>query len=148
LEARLRQRNCQVAPAELGVDPVLASGLPGKSNPSARTDDCFTRDPIRRPTVVNLAEFTETVLGDTSGRQIWRVLMATRTYPFVSQLRLQGREEGRAALAKAIFKVFDRRGIEVDKASRTRIESCGDTDVLNAWLDRSFEVATVGELFV
>ena len=42
-------------------------------------------------------------------------MMATKTYPFVSQRRLQGREEGRAeGLAAAILKVLDRRGIEVD----------------------------------
>jgi hypothetical protein len=41
-----------------------------------------------------LAEFTEAGLGDTKGRSIWRNLMATRSYPYVSQLRSQGREEG------------------------------------------------------
>ena len=44
----------------------------------------------------SIAEFTEAGLGeDTMGRTIWRNLMATRTYPYVSELRSQGREEGR-----------------------------------------------------
>jgi hypothetical protein len=73
--------------------------------------------------------------------------MATRTYPFVSQMRLQAREEGRAeGLAAAIVKVLERRGIEVDDASRARIMSCGDADALDMWLDRSFVVATASEL--
>jgi len=60
------------------------------------TDLTETEPMERRPDSVLqaefIAEFTETGLGDTSGRQIWRALMATRTYPFVSQLRLQGRD--------------------------------------------------------
>lgn len=74
--------------------------------------------------------------------------MATRTFPFVSEMRLQALEEGRAeGLAAAIVKVLERRGIEVDDASRARIVSCGGGDALDAWLDRSVVVASVGELF-
>jgi hypothetical protein len=74
--------------------------------------------------------------------------MATRTFPFVSEMRLQARQEGRAeGLAAAIVKVLERRGIEVDDASRARIVSCGDGDVLDAWLDRSLVVTSAGELF-
>jgi hypothetical protein len=100
----------------------------------------------------DLAEFTEAGLGDTVGRQIWRTLMATRTFPFVSEMREQGREEGREearvkTLAGAVLKVLNRRGIEVDEDSRARIESCGDADVLDTWLDRSVVVASASELF-
>jgi hypothetical protein len=115
---------------------------------------------IDEESAANLAEFTETGLGNTAGRQIWRTLMATRTYPFVSQLRLQGREEGReegleeglergrlSTLAEGIFAIFDERDIEVDEASRARIESCGDAEVLKVWLRRSSVVATASELF-
>jgi hypothetical protein len=107
---------------------------------------------MRRCTA-NLAEFTETGLGDTAGRQIWRALMATRTYPFVSQMRMEAREEGRAegraeGLAEAIFKVLDERGIAVDDASRERIESCDDAGVLSVWLRHSLVVATASEMFV
>ena len=108
----------------------------------------WARAPIDEGSAANLAEFTETGLGDTAGRQIWRALMATRTYPFVSQMRLQAREEGRAeGRAAAVVKVLERRGIEVDDASRARIMSCGDVDALDIWLDRSFVVAAASELF-
>lgn len=79
-------------------------------------------------------------------------MMATRTYPFGSQMRLQGREEGREqgrleALAAAILKVLDGRGIAVDGDSRTRIASCRDADVLDMWLDRAVIVAKASDLF-
>jgi predicted transposase YdaD len=79
-----------------------------------------------------------------------------RTYPFVSQMRLQareegleqGRQEGRAeTLVEAIRTIFEQRGIEVDAASRARIESCDDAEVLNVWLRRSVVVAAASELF-
>jgi hypothetical protein len=82
--------------------------------------------------------------------------MATRTFPFVSEMRLQAREEGREegreagraeGLAAAIVRVLERRGIEVDDASRARIASCGDGDTLDVWLDRSVVVATASDLF-
>jgi hypothetical protein len=107
---------------------------------------------IDAESAANLAEFTETGLSDTAGLKIWRSLMATRAFPFVSQMRLQGREEGREegraqGLAVAIFKVLERRNLDVDDDSRARIESCGDADLLDAWLDRSFTVTTVRDLF-
>jgi hypothetical protein len=115
---------------------------------------------IDEETASSLSEFTEIGLGETPSAEIWKAMMATRTYPFVSQTRLQGREEGRAkglaegrvegraqGLAAAIFKVFDRRGIKVDDDSRERIESCTDADKLEAWLDQSFAVAKASDLF-
>jgi hypothetical protein len=103
---------------------------------------------IDEKAAANLAEFTETGLGHTVGAEIWKGIMATRTYPFISQMRLQGREEGRMEiLAAAIFKVFDGRGIAVDEDSRTRIESCRDADVLDKWLDRAVTAAKASDLF-
>jgi hypothetical protein len=89
-----------------------------------------------------------TGLGRTDGADIWKEIMATRTYPFVSQLRLQGREEGRAeGIASSILNVLDSRGIAVDTDSRTRIESCHDADVLGTWLRRAVTVAKASDLF-
>lgn len=103
---------------------------------------------IDEETASSLSEFTEIGLGETPSAEIWKAMMATRTYPFVSQTRLRGREEGRAeGLAAAIFKVFDRRGIKVDDDSRQRIETCTDSDALEAWLDQSFVVAKASDLF-
>ena len=99
---------------------------------------------IDEETASNLSEFTETGLADTVGGQIWRKIMATRTYPFVSRTRLEGEAKGKAG---AILKVLGRRGIEVDGESRERVESCMDLAVLDGWLDRSFDVTSASQLF-
>jgi hypothetical protein len=52
-------------------------------------------DTVDTSTASVLAELAEAGLADTDGLQIWRALMATTSYPYVSQLRSQGREEGR-----------------------------------------------------
>lgn len=103
-------------------------------------------------TAEELAEFTEAGLGDTPGLEIWRALMATEAFPYVSQMRAKGRAEGRVegeaiGEAKSILRVLKRRKIAVDDASRKRIESCTDTTTLGTWLDRSLDATTVEELF-
>lgn len=109
---------------------------------------------IDKEDAATLAEFTEAGLGDTSGSQIWRTLMATRirNFPFVSQTRLEGRAEGRVeglaeGLAEAILANLGNRDIDVDADSRARVESCGDADVLRVWLRRSFTVTSAPDLF-
>ena len=103
-----------------------------------------------------LAEFTEAGLGDTKGRSIWRKLMATSTYPFVSELRSQGREEGRVegrvegfaqARAQDIERLLDKRGIAMTPADRDRISSCRDGKTLDTWLDRVLTISDISELF-
>lgn len=96
-----------------------------------------------------LAEFTEAGLGEgTIGRTIWRNLMATRTYPYVSELRSQGREEGRAeARALDIERLLDKRGIAMTAADRERITSCRDGETLDVWLDRVLTISEIAELF-
>ncbi len=140
----------------------VTASAPGPSGVTVLSTDLTETEPLeRRPDSVlqvafNLAEFTETGLGHTAGAEIWKGMMATRTYPFISQMRLQGREEGRAegrvegrveTLAAAIFKVLGRRGIEVDESSRARIDSCRDADLLDTWLDRAVVVAKASDLF-
>jgi hypothetical protein len=117
------------------------------------------------PTAAMYAEFTEAGLGDTPGLQIWRALMAIETFPYSSQLRSKGREEGHAEGRKegraegreegraqgeavAILRILERRKVEVDDGSRERIESCTDLELLGTWLDRSLDVEAVDELFV
>jgi hypothetical protein len=108
----------------------------------------------------NLAEFTEAGLGDTPGLQIWRALMATETFSFVSEMRAKGRAEGHAeghaegraeghaeGLAEAVLRVLERRKVTVDDVSQQRIESCTDLKALETWLDRSLTVITAEELF-
>ena len=120
-----------------------------------------------------LAEFTEAGLGeDTMGRTIWRNLMATRTYPYVSELRSQGREEGRQegrqegreegreegrvegreegraeGRAQDIERLLDKRGIAMTTADRKRIISCRESKTLDLWLDRVLTVSEISELF-
>jgi hypothetical protein len=89
-------------------------------------------------------------------QSIWKVLMATVAYPYVSSIRSQGREEGRQegrqegraqGEAAAVLRVLAKRGIAVDDKSRERIESCTDLDLLGTWLDRSLTAEQVDELF-
>jgi hypothetical protein len=105
-------------------------------------------DTIDTETADFLVEFTEAGLGSTPGQQIWKVLMATVTYPYVSELRSKGRQEGRAqGQAQSILQVLDRRGIAVDAGSRERIESCTEADTLSTWLDRALTAAKATDLF-
>jgi hypothetical protein len=109
-------------------------------------------DTIDTGTADFLVEFTEAGLGDTPGQQIWKVLMATVTYPYVSELRSKGREEGREegraqGQAQSILQVLDRRGITVDDNSRERIESCTDAGTLSGWLDRALTATKATDLF-
>jgi hypothetical protein len=74
--------------------------------------------------------------------------MAAMHYPFVSQMHLQGREEGRIEeRASSILWLLGHRGIAVDAVSRERIQSCRDLKVLGVWRDRSFTVARATDLF-
>jgi hypothetical protein len=97
-------------------------------------------------------EFTEAGLGNTPGQRIWKVLMATVTYSYTSELRAKGREEGREVgraqgQVQSILQVLDRRGITVDDGPRERIESCTDTDTLSTWLDRALTATKAADLF-
>ena len=105
-------------------------------------------DTIDPETAGFLAEYIEDGLGETPAQSIWKVLMATVAYPYVSSIRSQGREEGRAqGEAAAVLRVLAKRGIAVDDKSRERIESCTDLDLLGTWLDRSLTAEQVDELF-
>jgi hypothetical protein len=109
-------------------------------------------DTIDTVAAMELAEFIEAGLGSTPGQQIWKVLMATNTYSYVSELRSQGRAEGHAeglaeGEAAAILRVLARRGVDVDDASRQRIESCTDIEVLGTWLDRSLDAEQASDIF-
>jgi hypothetical protein len=92
-----------------------------------------------------LAEFTEAGLGKGTGREIWRKLVATKSYPFVSQLRAQGRIEGHIDY---ILRILDRRGIAIPVEIRERIESCADTESLDRMLDRALTVTDAADLFL
>ena len=95
-------------------------------------------------TAEHLADFTEAGLGSTPGLPIWRNLMATKPFPFVSEIRAQSEARGEA---KIILRLLKRRGVAVDDASRERIESCTDQETLERWADRTLDATTVEDLF-
>jgi hypothetical protein len=79
-------------------------------------------------------------------------LMRKQLIPYKSEFRREGIEEGRAqgeaaGRADAILQILGKRGIAVDDASRERIVSCADLDILGDWLDRSLTAAPVSDLF-
>ncbi|HUN30921.1 MAG TPA: hypothetical protein VMU95_02795 [Trebonia sp.] len=107
---------------------------------------------IDEESAARLSEFTEAGLGDTPAREIWRKLMMTGTFPYVSAVRSQGREEGReegrsTGHAEAIIEVLDDRGIGLQDADRERILACSDAETLRTWLRRARRVATIRDLF-
>ncbi|MBO0803063.1 MAG: hypothetical protein J2P25_08315 [Nocardiopsaceae bacterium] len=100
----------------------------------------------------DLAEFTEVGLGDSPGAEIWRKLMATETFPYMSKTRAKAMAEGHAqgvaeGKAEDILRILKKRHVSVDKASRELIEGCTDLKTLETWLDRSLDVEEVAELF-
>ena len=105
-----------------------------------------------KETASDLSEFTEAGLGSTPGFEIWRALMASGTFTYVSETRAKGRVEGRAEgraeeAAKIILRLLKRRGIPVDDHSRRRIESCTDQDMLEKWADRTLDIDNIKQLF-
>ena len=152
-----------VAEASQDVPAAVFSALTHSRGPEARAileALAAALDTIDTETAEFLAEFTGIGLGDTDGQKIWKVLMSTVTYPYVSSLRSQFREEGRAegreegraegqtaGRAADILRILDRRGVVVDEDVRQRIESCGDLEVLGTWLDRSLTAEKVSDLF-
>ncbi|MEU9891804.1 hypothetical protein [Sphaerisporangium sp. NPDC051011] len=106
---------------------------------------------IDKQEAVGLAEFTESGLGRGRARQLWRKLMATKTYPYISELRAKGREEGRKegraeGEANSILLVLEGRGLAITESHRKRITSCTDTGQLEQWLLRAGTVLTTDEL--
>ncbi len=109
-------------------------------------------DTIDTSTAGVLAELAEAGLADTDGLPIWRALMTTSTYPYVSHLRSQGREEGRQegraeARAEAVVQVLAARQVEIPDADRERILACRDDDTLTAWLSKAAVIRGISELF-
>ncbi|GAA1514795.1 hypothetical protein GCM10009677_55010 [Sphaerisporangium rubeum] len=127
---------------------------------------------IDKGEAAELAEFTESGLGEGQARDLWRTLMATQTYTYVSELRAKGREEGRVegreegreegrtegreegrteglieGEAKSILLMLEVRGLAVTDEQRRRITSCTDTDQLEGWVRRAVTAAGTEDLF-
>jgi hypothetical protein len=95
-------------------------------------------------TATLLAELTEAGLAGTGGLPIWRHLMTIQPYPYVSELRAQGRAQGKA---EAIAGILDRRHIALTGSERQDILGCTDPETLDVWFDLSFTVITAAGLF-
>ncbi|MFD6096179.1 hypothetical protein ACFVWN_22910 [Nocardiopsis flavescens] len=64
------------------------------------------------------------------------------------QGRAEGREQGREeGIAGSVLRVLHKRGLTVTDDARTRINSCGDLDTLNTWLDRALDITRTEDLF-
>jgi hypothetical protein len=85
-------------------------------------------------------------------RQILEGIMATARYDYWAKLadeqRQEGREEGSlSATVQAVLTVLGARGLAVPAAVRERIQRCGDTNQLTAWLQRAATVTKADDLF-
>lgn len=62
--------------------------------------------------------------------------------------REEGREEGRASgRADVLLRIAERRGWALGEALRARIVDCRDVALLDRWVDRALDAATVDEVF-
>jgi hypothetical protein len=60
----------------------------------------------------------------------------------------QGRAEGEAqGQAKMLMRVLANRGFTLSDDLRSRIQSCGDTDQLEAWLDKAMTASSIEAIF-
>ncbi|MCZ4511134.1 hypothetical protein O3Q52_23690 [Streptomyces sp. ActVer] len=94
-------------------------------------------------------EFLEINLGNTPAAEDWKGIMSFVSYfPGRGTVRetayLEGQTEDRASL---ILRVLEKRGIPVPEATRERITSCADLDILALWFDRSLAATAAEDLF-
>jgi hypothetical protein len=125
-------------------------------------------DTVDMSTAEVLADLTMSGLNDTDGQKIWRMLMATATYPYATSLREsfreegmrqgreqgreEGREEGRAqglleGQRDAVHQVIEARGFQLTDAQVNLINTRTDLDTLKAWSKAAVTAATVDDIF-
>ncbi|ANS65708.1 hypothetical protein SLINC_3484 [Streptomyces lincolnensis] len=103
-------------------------------------------------TAAVFVQFVDSCLADTQAQHMWRDLMTAMQYfwrhPLAEQVREEGREAGRAQeRAESILRNLKWREIDVPDAVRERVLSSTDMDELGTWLERSYQVDDVWELF-
>lgn len=95
-------------------------------------------------TAGSLSELIEAGLSDSPGCDIWKALMMSGKFTYVSETRAKAHVE---QTAKNILAFLDARGISVDDKSRHRIETCADQETLDTWVSRSAVINRIEELF-
>lgn len=91
-----------------------------------------------------LSEAIEAGLADSPGCDIWKALMTSGQFTYVSETRAQGIATG---AAETILQVLEGRGIPVDDHSLRRIQSCTDRATLATWAGRAGTIDSIEELF-
>lgn len=103
---------------------------------------------VDEDTATVFAELTELGLGASPAAEIWRNLMAVDLSFFRSETSQRLRAEGRAeAKAEAVIGVLRKREIKVPQDVIDRVAGCSDTEVLETWFDRAFEVTKAADIF-
>jgi len=93
---------------------------------------------------IRYADLIEGALVNALNARTWKAIMKTSTQPFVSSIRAEMRAEGEA---KALLLMLERRGIAVTDEARGRITACTDTQQIETWVYRAFDISTIDELF-
>lgn len=121
-------------------------------------------DALDNDTARYYAEFVEGGLGEGCQREIWKQIMKTMTYGYVSELKqefreeglAEGREEGREegleegrveGESRMLLTVLHARGLNLTDAERERIRTCTDHDRLAAWAVRAATATSMAEVF-
>ncbi|WP_026925289.1 hypothetical protein [Glycomyces arizonensis] len=105
-------------------------------------------DTLDTDTARYYAEFVEGGLGESCQREVWKQIMKTMTYGYVSELKQEFREEGHLETAvKTLLAVLDARGLDATDADRDRIRSCTDHERLLAWTVCAATASSTAEVF-
>ncbi|GAA2931345.1 hypothetical protein ACYCCF_07635 [Streptomyces argenteolus] len=97
-------------------------------------------------------EFIAKGLGNRPAAQQWRNLVAVDlsfyTSPLSEEIRDEGRVQGVAqGRAEDLLLTLDVRGISITDATREKVTTCGDPELLRRWLARALLATTAGEVF-
>ena len=84
---------------------------------------------------------------EAAHRATFRNLLQRQGYRDLEAVRDEGREEGCAALRRALVDFLLSRGFRIEEADRRRLAECRDLEVLRSWLVRSVMASSAAEVF-
>jgi hypothetical protein len=109
---------------------------------------------VRKLGLTNARTYDDIVLAGLpkAARARWEAFMSTAIPEYQSELfrelTAKGKTEGKAeGKAESVLQVLKERGLTVPEATRERIESCIDLELLDTWLRRAITASTIDELF-